>query len=369
MVTNSRLVQRVRHDARHAVHAIIPLVAVLFSACTSQKGTEWDALSTQMLGQFNSAHYDACLDTGAKALAVAKAENDPRQHDVISTLNLSAICHQNKRELAQARTLLERARDIVDKAGDDPQHDYAVRTYNNLATLAWAEGNLAQTEVLLKENVVRTEKFYGPNHETVAMTKGALGAFYGQAERYDDAQPLLEAAVASYENAYGKDPPGLVVHLGSLASLYMKQGKFADAEALFHRSLEIERKAGSYTDGSRALTLAALAELYVAKGDRANAEANYRSALDLAAKRYPDARFIATTNGDLAAVYAAEGKDAEAEPLFRKAIATEEKAAGADTVHLKKDLEGLASVCDRTGKGDEADALQRRVAALGTRIE
>ncbi len=109
-LANSCQAQRVRHDARHAVYAIIPLVAVLFSACTSQKGTEWDALNTQMLGQFNSASYDACLDTGAKALAVAKAENDPRQHDVISTLNLSAICHQNKRELAQARTLLEEAR-------------------------------------------------------------------------------------------------------------------------------------------------------------------------------------------------------------------------------------------------------------------
>ena len=367
-LANPRRLQCSLRCSRGGVGAIVLFAASVLSSCTSQKGTEWDALNTQMLAQFNSADYDACLHTGAKALAIAEAENDPKQHDIITTLNLFAVCHQNKGELAQARTLLERARGIVDKVGNDAEHDYAVKTYNNLATLTWAEGDLVETEALLKENVARTGKLFSPNSEAVAMAKANLGGLYEQQEKYDEAQPLLEAALASYANAYGKKWPGVVRYQDALATFYVKRGKFDEAQRLFESSLEIEREGGSRLDSMRALTLASLAELHVAKGDLANAEATYRSALDLAEKRYPSASFIATTSGELAAVYSERGKDAEAESLFRKAIATEEKAIGRDASHLKQDMEGLAKVFDRVGKGDEAKGLRERVAAMGPRI-
>lgn len=347
--------------------ALVLLAAAALSCCTSQNQSPWDALNAQTLAGFNASNYDGCIDAGKKAVALAEAENDPKSEHLVTSLNYIGMCEENKGDPAAARASFERSRVIAEKAGSNLQPNILTTIYNNLATLAWSEGRRSDAEVLLKENLSRVEKTFGHDNQEVAGSKANLGYFYMEQGRYDEAQPLIEDALAIGQHVLAANNPRLVSYQDAAGQLYTKQGKFDQAEAMFERSLELEKK-DPRIDAYRVQTLRAVGDLAVAKGDDARAQATYEQAIDLAAKAYPDPRVIAEIEGDLAVLHARQGRDVEAEPLFHKAIAAQEKAVGMDATALVKNLEGLAAVCERTGKGDEAAALRQRAAAMGPSI-
>ena len=344
--------------------ALVLSAAAALSCCTSQSPSPWDALNEQTLAAFRAGKYDACIESGRKGAALADTETDPKSDHLLNSLNYIAICAMNKGDPALARDSFERARAVAEKAGDNLQPNYLTTIYNNLATLAWSQGRRSDAETLHKANLARVEKAFGPDSENVALTKANLGALYLELGRYDEAQPLIEAALATCQH---RNCPQLFPIQDAAGKLYTKQGKFDKAEAIFASTLAYEEK-DRRADVSRTQTLRAVGDLAVARGDDARAQATYERAIKLATKAYPEPGLMARMEGDLAAVYTRQGRDAEAEPLFRKAIAVQEKAIGMDAAPLVKNLEGLAGVCERTGKGDEASSLRNRATAMGTSI-
>ena len=68
--------------------------------------------------------------------------------------------------------------------------------------------------------------------------------------------------------------------------------------------------------------------------------------------------------GPLAALLPAQGQYAEAEPLYRRALEILEAGLGPDHPSVAMVLENLAGLLRHLGRGDEAEQLEERAAAI-----
>ena len=66
----------------------------------------------------------------------------------------------------------------------------------------------------------------------------------------------------------------------------------------------------------------------------------------------------------MATLYRLQGKYAEAEPLYKRSLAILEKALGPDHPHIAKSLENYAALLRKTGRGNEALAMETRAGLI-----
>jgi len=63
-------------------------------------------------------------------------------------------------------------------------------------------------------------------------------------------------------------------------------------------------------------------------------------------------------------LYNAQGRSSQAEPFFKRSLAIWEKALGPDHPNVATSLENMAALYRKSGREKEAEALEKRAAAI-----
>ncbi len=124
---------------------------------------------------------------------------------------------------AQARPLFERALAIRETVLG-PDHPHTATSFNNLALLLQAQGDLAAARPLFERALAIYETALGPDHPHTAQSLNNLAGLLQAQGDLAAARPLLERALAIYETALGPDHPHTAQSLNNLAYLLQDQG-------------------------------------------------------------------------------------------------------------------------------------------------
>ncbi len=157
----------------------------------------------------------------------------------------------------------------------------------------------------------------------------SLAAFY-RAKGGDDAATKIEQQAAVQERHLGADwISTLAYRRDELGRLYFRRGKPALAESLFTAALASLEKAGASPDVKNNI--------------------------------YPQ------VVGDLADLYANSGDYAKAEPLYRQELESIVRSFGPDDIQAEHATASLASICEKSGRKEEAGRLNDSLARIRER--
>jgi CHAT domain-containing protein/tetratricopeptide (TPR) repeat protein len=244
-------------------------------------------------------------------------------------------------------------------------HPEAAKALNNIANMAYEQGNYAEAERLHTRALRIRERALGANHVAVAETLQNFAHVYGRQARYAEAEKLIRRALAIYEKAPGASRIQLAKVLVDLAVVNAAQGKYTDAEDDYKRALAIEESALGAEHPELALTLNNLDSLRGQQGRFAEAESLSKRALAIREKAlgqdHPD---VAHNLDSLAMIYERQARYAEAEAVSTRALAIYEKAHGRDSPEAAGALAALAGIAAAQGKYGDAEKLYNRAIAF-----
>ena len=120
----------------------------------------------------------------------------------------------------------------------------AAMNLGNLALEYHRDKKWEEAERLYQHALAFREKFFGPNHATVATLLNNLAILLRDQQRYEESAALLRRSLSIMEKSLGPDHPKVARRLSNLANLALLQGKFVEAKHLFERILAIGEKHG-----------------------------------------------------------------------------------------------------------------------------
>jgi tetratricopeptide (TPR) repeat protein len=215
---------------------------------------------------------------------------------------------------ADAETAVAEALALLENKGGPPDFDIAA-SLNDLAALAYAQGQLDRAEQLFQRSREAYETLVGPEDTRLAGVLYNLAGVFVEQGRYAQAEPLYRASLlgaASWNN---------------LGFLYLQQRKYEEAASWLEKALAVWEKSDT---PYAAVALNNLAMLRRLQGSYDTAESLYKRALAVEEKVFgPDHPEGATTLMSLAALYRATGKGGLAIETYRQALAVLEKTLGA----------------------------------------
>jgi tetratricopeptide (TPR) repeat protein len=244
-----------------------------------------------------------------------------------------------------------------------PSHPSLATELNNAGAARLQQGDLAESEVLLRRALEIRKASFAPTHVAVLEGQINLAIALDQLRRHDEAAPLLEAAASHAEHAEAKVRVELYMLLGGV---HMDQGLYEEAEAEFQRGLA-EARATWEPDDSRVLRVIANAA-NLANRRELHAEAEQLAREGLAGMAGSTREGLGLPEGylmlNLGDALASQGRHAEARPAFATALARMEANLGPEHPHLQAPLVGLATCMLEVGEAEQALPLLRRALTM-----
>jgi non-specific serine/threonine protein kinase/serine/threonine-protein kinase len=274
------------------------------------------AQTLMALGKFDEAEamFRESLDRARRDLG----ERDPTTIGCVS--NLAQIV-ERRGKLAEARALYAEAADEA-RAVLGPDHMHTLIMINNLASVSNKLGDRAEAERRYREVIEAMRRTLGPEHPSTLTSLNNLGTLLSDQRRSDEAEPILRETLAGRRRALTDDHPQTVQSLYALTNILYAQQRDGEGEPL-------------------------LAELYE-RASRAQLPANQV------------ARFMAGWGPCLVRVGRYQDAEAPLREAYRRLIETDQRV----TKEMSRVLGGLASVCENTGRPDEAGQWRAELEAL-----
>ena len=202
---------------------------------------------------------------------------------------------------------------------------------NNLASGLYELGDYQDAKALLEKTVASTEKNFGADHPTTAITYSNLAVVLWDLGDYKKAKELLEKATASDENNFGADHPTTAIRYSNLALVLKAIGDYPSAKLLLEKAIENAEKNFGVDHLSTAIRYSNLALVLQDMGDYQGAKMLLEKATASAVKNFGvDHPTTATRYSNLAVVLKDLGDNQAAKVLLEKAIASDEKHFGTD---------------------------------------
>lgn len=275
---------------------------------------------------------------------------------------------------AEALSMLDRSRSSLDFDG--------AAGLNDLATLAYAQGELDRAEQLFERSRKAYQALTGPDDPRPASVLYNLAGVYVERGRYEQAEPLYRTSLAIWDKAFGAGHPRQAEVWNNLGFLYLQQGRHKEAEAWLGKALVAwEKGTGPSAAVHSAVALSNLAMLRRVQGGFDAAESRYKQALAVEEKTFgPDHPEVAATLMSLAALYRAQGRSRVAIETYRRALAVLEKTVGPQdplAIETRERLNELTLTIQTLGEyqilvvrtKEEAEELRRKVEAGGNLAE
>lgn len=234
---------------------------------------------------------------------------------------------------------------------------------NNLASAQKVAGDLRSANRSAQRSLRLARNELGGRHPGTAGCCDQLAGIAYVNGQYDVAEPLYREALEITENAFGPKHPATAACLGNLGSVLDARQQFREAEQCHRRALAILMAIHGETHEDTASCMHNLAVVLESLGNTAEAEALYRRALEtwneIAGEKSPA---FATTLLNLAGVLRERCAWQEAEALYRSDIELWRELLGADHPHTLGALTELARLYVDGGKPEMAEPLLHHLA-------
>jgi tetratricopeptide (TPR) repeat protein/transcriptional regulator with XRE-family HTH domain len=294
-----------------------------------------------------------------QALAIYEQVLEPTHPDVASTLNDLAAWYGTLGKYDQAMPLMQRVLTIREQVLEPNYPDIAT-SFNTLGVIYAYQGKYEQAEVYLGRSLAIREQVLGPNHPDVADCLVNLSIPYRNHGKYHQAEVLLQRALSIFGQELGNRPMEATT-LNHLAKLYCRWGKYEQAEPLYLRALSIYEQILGPGHPHVGACLNGLGSVYSAQGRYEQAEPILQRALTIREKTLgPDHPSVAEVLHNLATLYYLQDKYTDAEPFYQRAVIIREQSLGPGHPDLATTLAGYAKLLRRTGREDNAAALEGR---------
>jgi len=262
-------------------------------------------------------------------LAQARADQDRTSvptESRVRTLIASAAVLEGLDELAEARTLLQRALDlslaqlpadsrlisnsrdglaevltqlhrydeaerlceaalVVDRQRGPQGYDTLSQTLDVLAQARYGAGRLEAAEAPMREALALRTKYFGTRHALTALSMNNLAVLYYQTGRYGEAESEWQQALPVYREVYGPEHPEVATLLNNLGRSALMAGRVAEAIPLLEQTVQMSEKLQGPTHDELVPPLNSLGMAYLYEGDTAHARANIDRALQIARMR------------------------------------------------------------------------------------
>jgi eukaryotic-like serine/threonine-protein kinase len=297
--------------------------------------------------------------------AVARGERAGVDEGELATaLQRLAIVYRHQGRLAEAETALRRSSDIRRSRGTDQgtQFASALRSLGNVYQL---RGLYGEAEPLLREALEIQERLLGPDDPELGITLSNLGGMYLRQRRPDEAEPYLNGALRITERTHGPDHVYVAEELSNLGAMHYFLGRYDESESAYRRALTIVERVLEPDHPLVAGLLHNLSEVHWARGEYAEAEAGLLRALDIGERSLgPDHLAVAASLRVLANVHRDQRRYQEAEPRYARALDIYDRAMDRPDPSVRELLLDYAQLLRALGRTGEAEALERRAAAV-----
>ena len=264
---------------------------------------------------------DAALAHGRKALAQHELDAGRHAWVLAGPLNDLANIHVLRRELDEARALVDRGLELCERSfGSD--HPQSGVLHTTLATIEIRSGNLDAAATQLRA-ADRAWSGNAAHQSSRILVKLNLGTLELARERWEEGRAALTEVLEPLEQTHGETSQGYIAALTNVGIAELELGRLADARRRFERSLALREQLS--TEPSTG---------------------------------------VAEMITDLGLVDLAEDQPTRAQARFLDAIARYEAAAGPDHGSISYPLIGLADARLAQGDPEAAVAPLRRALAL-----
>jgi serine/threonine-protein kinase len=284
---------------------------------------------------------------------------DPKvQADFLQSLG---TVYESLGELDPADKLLRSALQL-DRKIYGPDHEQVADTLLKTAVLRQDQGQLAESERLIRESLAMFQRHLPKNDPSVLSATILLGSMLEQRGAYDQAIQTLNQVLPFVSGKEGTKK-GLANCIGLLANAYFYLGDNQRSDALNRQALDIDKELHGDRHPDVADDYVNLGQIQTRWGHYGEAEKYFRLALDIKrwwfGKDSPQTADIATYVGQ-ALEY--QGRDAEAEPLLKEALAVLQSANREPNTRVALALGELGKVSKDSGNLDDAEAYFKQEA-------
>ena len=181
--------------------------------------------------------------------------------------------------------------------------------------------------------------------------------------RVSAAEPLLKRAILILQNTHTPGDPLIARMENQLTSVNTLLGRYPEAESIGRQALTILERTPESNLLDLAIALDNLAGVKVRLKRPGEAEALYRRALDVGAVA-PRQEYVAVIENNLGEFYSSQKRYTEAEPLLRRALETQLRIFGPESLLTAEILASQAALLRHAKRKGEAKKLETRIRTI-----
>jgi serine/threonine protein kinase len=190
---------------------------------------------------YNDSRFEEAEKLYLRSLAILEKALGPDHPDVANNLSgLGGLCLWTRR-YAEAELYYRRALAIREKVLG-PDHPQVAAIYDNLGLLYYYQDRLPEARLYTEKALAIRRKSLAEGHPDLARCYFTLGTIDHRLGRFAEAEKSYKLAVGIIEKTYGPESAELSVLLGNIADVYLQMGRSAEAEPLLRRSLALLEK-------------------------------------------------------------------------------------------------------------------------------
>ncbi|PXF60998.1 MAG: hypothetical protein C4B59_06525 [Candidatus Methanogaster sp.] len=234
-------------DESLSVHRLVQ--AVVRDRLGEDDGDGWAETAVNLLSavfpydsdDVRTWHRCECLLPHTMAAAAHTEAREVAPEETAYILNQTGSYLWGRAEFAEAKSHLERALVLAEKAYGRDHPSVAIRV-NNLGRVLQDLGNLPAAKECFERALAIDEEVYGSDHPNVAIRVNNLGSVLRALGDLPAAKECYERALAIDEEVYGRDHPNVAIRVNNLGSVLQDLGDLPAAKEHYERALEIFRR-------------------------------------------------------------------------------------------------------------------------------
>jgi len=236
--------------------------------------------------------------------------------------------------------------------------------YNNLGSVCQDQGRFLDANRYYRRSVVEWERAGEIHRMALARALNNLATLLWDTGKVAEAERVLIRSSSIQIDVVGSNDPEATQLFYNLGALYSRQKRWAEAAAAYRQVLTIQdQQAGDRLESAVAANN--LAAIYRKTGQHVEADFLSRRAR-LIWERSRDASDAASLLMDLATSFWSGNQQAEAESAVKLALAAVESRFGPSHSRTAQTLSLYATILRRTHRKAEALALEKRAKQIGT---
>lgn len=193
------------------------------------------------------AHHDDALQLISQALVTHRQLHGDDSVEAASLLIDLAHIEHSKGLLPAAEMHFLEALDLASDGWRNRQQKRRAEetisdAYYGLSSIRWDQGNMEESEALLRRTLSLRRKLYGTPHRKIIEVTSDLATLLIGGHRLEEGEALLRQAMEMRRQSLGEHHPSMFFSRDSLALLHFKRRQLAEAEAVYRGTLELQEE-------------------------------------------------------------------------------------------------------------------------------